>query len=151
MLNLKYTIRQDVIAGETYLVQVSARSKVGPSFATNPVEILAMCCPSAPTGLRSDSTLSMTENIGLLWQPSVSECAPLLRYEIMQKEQVGTGEKWIIVDSPAPTSNKWTFKNAGFCKDYSFAVISYNEKCRSPVSNLITVTNADSPKRPTMN
>jgi hypothetical protein len=151
LLNLKYKITQNVIAGETYMVQVSARSRVGPSFATRPIEILAMCCPTAPTGLRSDSTLSQTENIGLLWQHSVSECSPLLRYEVMQKEVVNDGQRWISVNSPEPTQNKWTFKNAALCQDYSFAVISYNEKCRSPVSNLITVTNADKPRRPTMN
>ena len=67
LLNLKYTIVKDVIAGETYHVQVSARSKVGPSFATDAIVILAMCCPTAPTGLRSDTSLAMTENIGLLW------------------------------------------------------------------------------------
>ena len=80
---MKYKITQNVIPGETYVVQVSARSKVGPSFATDPIEIMAVCCPTAPHSLRTDSSKSSGTNIVLTWEKATSECSPIVSHEIL--------------------------------------------------------------------
>lgn len=148
---LKFTIRSNtvpnaIIAGETYVVRVSARNNVATSYASEAVTIMAICCPGAPMNLRGDQATSTNKNIGLLWQPAQSDCAPITDYRVFRNDR-DASTVWNIEHSSLQTTS-YVFQDATHCTNYGFGVKGRNKKCWGAMSNLVDLVAADRPDRP---
>lgn len=75
---------------------------------------MAICCPTAPHSLRTDTSKSTSTNIMLTWEKATSECSPIVSHEILEKQNVDGGIQWTAQQSLV-ADNFWTKKNAGTC------------------------------------